>query len=230
MYCIKCGVRLEDNQKECPLCKTRVYHPDLEMNHAPSTYPKDVYPVEKMSAQGIMIIILSAFIVAAVTIVLCDLRFSVNMWSGYVVGAMILAYCTCILPFWFKKPNPVIFVPSSFGGVILYLLYVCILTGGKWFLPFAFPVTGALCLIVTAAVTLTRYIRGGRLYIFGGMLIAFGGLALLVEMLLNLTFPSLKFIFWSLYPLVSLSLLGLMLIFLAIYPPAREKMERKFFI
>jgi hypothetical protein len=35
---------------------------------------------------------------------------------------------------------------------------------------------------------------------------------------------------WSLYPLTALVLLGGMLIFLAICRPARETMERKFFL
>ena len=30
MYCIKCGVELADTEKQCPLCGTLVYHPELE--------------------------------------------------------------------------------------------------------------------------------------------------------------------------------------------------------
>ena len=39
-----------------------------------------------------------------------------------------------------------------------------------------------------------------------------------------------RFLGWSIYPLVSLGMIGAFLIFLAIYRPARELMERKFFI
>ena len=35
MYCVKCGVRLADTEKVCPLCATRVYHPDLEQPKTP---------------------------------------------------------------------------------------------------------------------------------------------------------------------------------------------------
>ena len=34
MYCIKCGVELADSEKVCPLCGTRVYHPDIEIKTA----------------------------------------------------------------------------------------------------------------------------------------------------------------------------------------------------
>ena len=30
MYCVKCGVELDDAEERCPLCGTRVYHPDIE--------------------------------------------------------------------------------------------------------------------------------------------------------------------------------------------------------
>ena len=48
--------------------------------------------------------------------------------------------------------------------------------------------------------------------------------------LLNLTFYEPQFALWSLYPMTPLLLLGGMLIFLAICRPARETMQRKFFI
>jgi hypothetical protein len=91
-------------------------------------------------------------------------------------------------------------------------------------------VVGGLCLIVTAVVTLVRYVPGFELYIFGGAFAVLGVFMLLVEFLMMITFDLSTFVAWSLYPLVALVLLGGMLIFLAISQPAREKMERKFFL
>lgn len=34
MYCVKCGVELDDAEERCPLCGTRVYHPDIERGGA----------------------------------------------------------------------------------------------------------------------------------------------------------------------------------------------------
>jgi hypothetical protein len=48
--------------------------------------------------------------------------------------------------------------------------------------------------------------------------------------LINHTFGFSRFIGWSLYPLTTFALLGGILIFLAICRPARESMERIFFI
>lgn len=94
---------------------------------------------------------------------------------------------------------------------------------------FAFPVTGGICLIITAVVTLLRYVKRGKLYIIGGAFIALGGFALLAEFLSNMTFQVSRFLGWSLYPLIALVLLGGLLIYLGISRTAREMMERKLF-
>ena len=95
---------------------------------------------------------------------------------------------------------------------------------------FAFPVTGGICLIVTAVVTLLRYVRKGILFILGGAIAALGGFMPLVEFLLVVTFPAIEFHWWSLYPLTALVILGGTLMFLGICKPARETMERKLFV
>ena len=35
MYCVKCGVELADSQRVCPLCGTRVFHPDIPRTPVP---------------------------------------------------------------------------------------------------------------------------------------------------------------------------------------------------
>jgi hypothetical protein len=82
---------------------------------------------------------------------------------------------------WFKKPNPVIFVPCDFVAVALLLLYVNIASGGDWFLTFALPIIAAVALIICTLVTLLYYLKRGKLYIFGGVALAIGLLMILIE-------------------------------------------------
>ena len=149
-------------------------------------------------------------------------------WFGFAAGGILWVYIVFVLPLWFKKPNPVIFVPCDFAASALYLLYIDIAIGGGWFLSFAFPLIGALCLIISACVTLCYYIKRGHLYIWGGTFIAMGAYTLLIELFLGIAF-GIRFIGWSIYPLMVLTLLGGMLIYLAINRSAREMMERKLF-
>lgn len=230
MYCANCGVQLADTEQVCPLCATRA-HPDLQRQPAQPLYPGQQYPAVQVSSRGAQIILTTLFLLPMLICLQCDLLVSGGVtWSGYVVGALLTCYVLAVLPVWFKNPNPVIFVPCGFAAVGLYLLYIDIVTAGGWFLSFALPVTGFVCLVVTAVVTLLRYVGKGILYVFGGAFTALGAFMPLMGFLLNLTFFTPRFALWSLYPTTALVILGLMLIFLAICRPARETMQRKFFI
>lgn len=232
MYCIKCGVKLTEDKKPCPLCGTVPFHPDLEAQNTPPLYPAGRYPSTQVSPRIVLTIVSTVlFLLPMVITMLCDVQISRAItWSGFVIGALAAVYVMVVLPFWFSKPNPVIFVPCGFVAVGVYLLYINFATGGSWFLSFAFPVTGAAMLIVTAVVVLMRYLPQASLYIFGGALTASGLLMPVMELLINLTFGFSHGLIWSFYPLAALVLLGAMLIFLAICRPARETMERKFFL
>lgn len=231
MYCISCGVKLSDSEQKCPLCGLEVYHPKLKRPEGERLYPKNQYPVQEVSPWGVRLIVLTAFLLPLITVILCDLPIHREItWSGYVIGALVLVYVTAVLPFWFQKHNPVIFVPIDFAVAGVYLLYINFATKGNWYLTFALPVTGFFALVLTAVVTLNRYVRRGRLYIYGGAAALIGLFLPVMELFLYITFENIGFIGWSFYPMGALVLFGGFLIFLGICRPAREAMERKFFI
>ena len=231
MYCIKCGVKLADSEKFCPLCKTRVYHPDFPPKEDAYTYPKNKYPKKERRSLGFPIFVTACDLFVIIITLACDLRFNFAVtWSGYVVGAVMLVYIALFLPTWFSSPNPVIFVPCSFAATALFLFYINFAVGGNWFVPFALPVTAFTAILVTATVTLTRYIKKGRLYIFGGAAALLGLIMPVLEYLISHTFGNGQMMGWSFYPMSALILVGGFLIFLAICRPAREYVESKFFI
>lgn len=230
MYCINCGVKLADTDRSCPLCGTEVFHPDISLKEAQPLYPRHRYPAPQVNSKAAQIVLTTMTLIALLITLVCDLQINGRVvWSGYVAGALLIGYVALVLPFWFRKPNPVIFIPSSFVAVVIYLLYINYITDGDWFLSLAFPVTGYLALVITAVVALLKYVKRGVLYIIGGASVALGILMPLMEFLIFITFDSVPFIGWSFYPLIVMVLVGAMLIFLAIHDPARETMERKFF-
>lgn len=231
MYCVNCGVKLADTEKCCPLCGVTVFHPDIDRPEGEALYPGHRNPVPQVSSRGAQIVLTALFLMPILITLLCDLQINGEVtWSGYVVGALVVSYIMLVLPGWFRHPNPVVFVPCAFAAVGVYLLYINLATGGSWFLSFAFPVVGGIGLIVTAVVALLQYLRRGKLYVIGGAAIALGVFMPLMELLIYITFELPRFVGWSFYPLTALVLLGGTLIFLAICRPARETMERKFFI
>ena len=231
MYCVRCGVELADTEQRCPLCGTRAFHPDILREEEETLYPKKDAPVSQNSARWGQVLLTAVYVLPMFIVYLCDVQFhNAITWSGPVMGAMLALYVIFLFPRWFHKPNPVIFVPCAFAAVGCFLLYLNFYMDGDWFLSFAFPTTGGICVIVTAVVALLRYVPRGALFIFGGAFISLGAFMLLVEFLINFTFGVGKTVGWSLYPLSVLGLLGGLLIFLGICRPAREMMERKFFI
>ena len=232
MYCVKCGVELADSEKKCPLCGTPVFHPDIPRTPTDPPYPPERHlRPEDVNRSGILFILTVAALLPALLCLLCDWRINGTLvWSGYAAGAIGLLYILILLPMWFKRPNPVIFVPVDFVAVGLYLLYIDFAVGGHWFLSFAFPVTGAIGLLVSAVVTLSYYLHRGYLYIYGGGFILGGCLAVLIEFLLNQTFQLHETFFWSFYPLAAGLIIGVMLIVIAVCKPLRESLHRKYFV
>lgn len=229
MFCVNCGVRLADTEKQCPLCGTVVYHPDVKQGTAKPLYPPDKIPKARPKPKALNGAILILFLIPMLVSLISDWQTDGALsWFGFVAGALVLGYVVFALPLWFQKPNPVVFAPCDFAAAAIYLLYINLATGGGWFFSFALPVTAGLCVITCTVVALLHYLQKGRLYIWGGALIAMGAFMLLIEFLLGLTFR-LSFVGWSFYPLIVLCLLGGVLIYLAINRTAREVMERKLF-
>ena len=229
MYCSNCGVALAQTEKKCPLCGVRAYHPDIPRPEKEGLYP-DHAPRPQPKPATIRVLLIALFLIPILVTIQCDLLINSTItWSAYVAGALLTIYVWLILPTWFRKPNPVIFVPCDFAALGLYLLYISLANDGKWFFPFALPTLLTVMVIVSAVITLMRYVPRGRLYIFGGAFLALGLYMPIMETLICMTFAK-KFVYWFIYPTNALVVLGGMLIFLAIVRPARETMQRKFFI
>lgn len=229
MYCVKCGVKLDDSLERCPLCGTPVWRP--EETSDPSRSFSGIYPQKQRNERMAIVSFLTVLALLASFIVLriCLRLYGGIGWSGYVILGIALGYVLFLLPLWFRRPNPVVFLPIDHLAVGGYLLYICLETGGHWFLSFAFPVLGMSCLLLTALVALLKYVRGGRLFIIGGWIIAVGGLSILVELFQHITFGSRMFT-WSLYVVSTCFAFGLFLILAGTIRPLREYLERRFFL
>ena len=231
MYCINCGVKLADTEAKCPLCGVRVYHPDLGSPSAEPLYPRHRYPAPEAESRAALIVITTIMAIALLTTLYIDYQINKAVtWSGFSTGGIVIAYVLLILPFWFKRVNPLIYFPGLTATVALFLLYINQVTGGSWFYGFALPITVYVGSVLTVQVYLLMRRRDKVLTILGCCFIAAGFLMLLMEHLIYHVFDRVHFVGWSVYPLISLSLFGAMLLFLAVNRRAREKMEEKFFI
>ena len=230
MYCIKCGAKLESCENSCPLCNTRVYHPDIKIEEEKKLYPAGRFPELNKRSKTFNGAVIIMFLIPVIVCFLADFRFDGRIeWFGYVLGALIIGYTAFALPMWFENPNPVVFTPCVIAEATGYLLYINCVTGGHWFLSFAFPVAMGFGIIITSVVVLLRYLKKGRLYVWGGAFTLTGAFILLTEFFMSITFEKIGFLGWSLYPFSVLIMLGALIFYLAINKSAREVMERKLF-
>lgn len=227
MYCANCGVKLADTEKRCPLCGTEAYHPDIERPEVAPLYPQDFVPKRELSKTTIHIIIFTLFLIPIFVSLYCDLYINRAItWSSYVTFALSIIYILIILPFWFRKPTPAVFVPLDFFVVALFFHYINYITDGDWFLTLAFPLITYLGVIVTTATVLLYYLKKGHLYVIGAFFIALGLYMDAIELFLMLTFK-MNFDGWSLYPMIPLVIMGLAMIAISISRNARAVLARK---
>ena len=229
MYCWKCGVRLPEGETLCPLCGTPVPVPS-PVGEIKKTY-SERYPAEASHAAYLLLGLLTAVLLigALSCLLLCLKLHHAVAWSGYVMLGCALVWIVLILPRWFRRPDPTLFLAVDFLAAGGFLLYVCLKNGGHWFLSFAFPITLALCVIAVVCSVLLRTLRRGRLWVIVGLLFALGGLCMLIELFSHITFHTAMFL-WSLYGVAFFCALGVFLLIAAIIPPLRQYLERKFFI
>lgn len=230
MYCANCGVKLADTEKRCPLCGTEAYHPQIERPEVAPLFPQDFVPKRELSKSTIHIIIFTLFLIPILVTPYCDFYLNRSItWSAYVIFALVIVYMIIILPFWFKKPSPAVFIPIDFLLIALFLHYINYATKGDWFLTLAFPLVTYLGIIVTATTVLLYYLKKGHLYVIGAFFIALGIYMEVIELFLMLTFK-MNFDGWSLYPMIPLVVFGLGMIGISISRSARAVLARKLHI
>ena len=228
MYCVKCGVKLMDGERACPLCNT----PVLYTEHAfQEERYSDRYPSERRHGKYILLSLVTALMLAAglICLVICLKTFGGVSWSGYVLMGLALAWIMLILPFWFRRFLPFVFLPLDYAAVCGFLLYICARTGGHWFLSFAFPVTLLHGAFLLCTLALFRHAKKGRLRKVGALMIIMGPYCMLIELFEHITFGTPMFL-WSLYCVCAFGAIGLFLFIASLIPPLRSFLERKFFI
>lgn len=231
-YCIRCGVELGAGEERCPLCHTPVRHPDVTVDPTQRPYPAwQGRREEPVSRSGVLLLVSLGFLLPVVICFLCDFLLHGGLsWFPYVGGGLLLLYTVMVLPLWFRRPEPVSLVCTDFAVLILYLLCIDKMTGGDWFLSFAFPVAGGAGVIAVTVTALLRYVHKGYLYIFGGAIIAVGGYTMLIELFLNLAFHVRERLLWSYFPMAACLLLGIALFIIAMSSRLRESLHKKFFL
>ena len=230
MYCVYCGVKLQDGAGECPLCHTPVMIPPKPGVAEKALYSERLPEKEKNHGRTLVVWLLTTVMAAACLgcLIFCLRTYQGVSWSGYVLMAAALIWITLLFPLLFRRYRPMIFLPVDFACLAGFLLYVCLKNRENWFLSFAFPVTGIAGVLTLLGVALFRYIRQGRLRLLGLYLVLIGASFMLVEFFQHITFGTPMFV-WSLYCVCAFGALGLFLFIATLIPPLHAHLRKTFF-
>ncbi|MBQ7063662.1 MAG: hypothetical protein IJM90_02045 [Firmicutes bacterium] len=233
MYCVKCGVELADTETKCPLCGTVVYHPDLPVTEPADRplYPSYQPPVRKKGYRPGVILIMALICLLPIGICLpVDLKTNHSIvWSGYVIGGVVLTFIFVALPILFQKKHPYLLAALLFASTAGFLFYIERQTGGHWFLTLALPMLAIFLLFAEGTIFLLRRTKVDLLKLIAGHCVILGLCMVVLELLICLTFQ-MKMSFWSYYPLAVLGITGCILGFIAGNQALRESLYKKFFI
>ena len=119
MYCVKCGVKLQDGTETCPLCQTPVWNPDqiVRERSYPDSLPERHRESGRTLALGMTIL---AAVEIIVVMIVCFRLYGELRWGGYAIGGIGLFYIIAFLPQWFHEPKGEIFVPVDHAAAALY--------------------------------------------------------------------------------------------------------------
>lgn len=230
MYCVYCGVKLQDGAKECPLCHTPVMSVPMPESESRSLYSDRLPEAEKRSGRALAVWLVTS-VMAAVCLgclVFCLRTAGTFSWSGYVLMGAALIWVLLLFPLLFRRFRPMIFLPVDFACLAGFLLYICLKNGENWFLSFAFPVTGIAGILTLLGVAIFRYIRQGRLRLLGLYLVLIGTSFMLIEFFQHITFGTPMWV-WSLYCVCGFGALGLYLFIATLIPPLYAHLRKTFF-
>ena len=232
MYCINCGIEMTEGQKVCPICQTKVYHPDFLKSDALPTYPQKPFKAEEINIRGLLFVVTLLHLIPIIFALILDLNLNGAIdWTGYVVGFVFLLYIAAVFPFWFKRFNPVLAVSLVFAVLEGYLWYINYTLGQDWFVTLALP-SAAIAFLITVGLMLGfKYLKGHGLLVMGGGFLLMGVFTILVEFFMHLTFEVAHTGYaWSWYPMVFLAILGIGLIVIELVKPFKESLRKMFFL
>lgn len=232
-YCVNCGVELADSEKKCPLCSTEVINLNIKIpKEVKNPYPAFKTPEQHQAKVSTVVFLLT--VIFLIPIALCLLTDSLTdnaiSWSIYVVGALIFLYFSIIFPVIFRRKSPIIFLVIDTIFILLYTWLVEVMSSGEWFFTLGLPIALYGCCLVIFITALSCYTKASNLKLTGVSLILIGIYPVLIEFLLNVNFHLHSMLVWSLYPLITFSLIGVMLMIIDRNKELKEKLARKFFV
>ena len=229
-YCVHCGVKLDDDEKRCPLCHTPVIDPARSPDEsAPRAYPVRSPEQELKRSKGYLIACAAILLLspALLCLFIDALTGGGLQWSIYAAGALALLFIATTAPLILRRHKWTLSILICFLCLNAYLFMAQQLGGsGRWFLPIVFPSLAIFTGLLVSLVAAYRHDRLNKLTLCGASLMAVAVQCLAVEWLCARAAGSAGSFQWSPYAVAPCVFIALVLFFINGNRPIREELRR----
>lgn len=239
-YCSRCGVEVDSDVDNCPLCHIHIYKTDAEGEIEYKKYPD--HPVkEDVGLSGltmpqrlkIAIEIVTLFLVIPTIItLLADLSTaSLITWSRYPALSLVLVWCLVCFPLLLYK-NPLFLIISLVISITGFLAAMDYFDNWAldWFLDLALPVIILISVITAIVVFSSLLVRIKGVNVAAFILFGIGLLSLGLDLIISSAISGVITISWSVVVMLVVFSLGVIFLYLHYRIKNLDSLKRRFHV
>ncbi len=228
MYCYKCGVKLKDNVKRCPLCKTHLMY--AKDSNELSAYSNIIDDAQKhIDFKYISKVLLLILFIAAFITVICNYFISGKMtWSIYVIAS--ITYVASQVSFLYYKKKLFPAVLNLLGLECLLLTIAYLNNGMHWYLYLVMPNIFAVWLIVVLSIYIFKRKKRNLMRNVPIIFFVISSILVVTEILIDLYIRNTVKLTWSLYASVPVLVISLIIFIASFNEHIVEEVKKRVFI
>ncbi len=228
MYCYKCGVKLKDNLKRCPLCKTYLkYAKNTSELSAYSNIIDDVGG--HINFKYISKILLLILVLSALITVICNYFISGKItWSIYVIAS--ITYLSFQLSFLYFKKKLFPAILSMIGLEYLLFTIAYLNNGMHWYLYLVMPNIFAVWLIIVLSVYIFKRKKRNLMRNIPIIFFIISSILIVTEILIDLYLRNIIKLTWSLYASIPILVISLIFFIASFNKHIVEELKKRVFI
>ena len=228
MYCYKCGVKLKDNVKRCPLCKTHLKY--AKDSNELSSYSNIIDDASlHIDFKYICNLLLFILIISTLITIICNYFINGKItWSIYVIASII--YVASLLSFMYYKKKLFPAVLSLLGLEYLLFIIAYLNNGMHWYLYLVMPNIFAIWLIVTLSIYIFKRKKKNLMRSIPIIFFVISLILIITEILIDLYIRNTIKLTWSLYASIPILIISLIFFILSFNKRIVEEVKKRVFI
>ena len=228
MYCYKCGVKLNDSERKCPLCKTKMpYH---KLGNEKLAYSDKIDDIGKhINLRYVARLLLLVLCLFGIITFLCNYFINGTItWSIYVLSSIV--YLSTQLSFLYFKSKLIPAIINLLG--LEYLLFtIAYMTNGlSWYLYLVMPNIFIIWLFIVLCIYFFRRKKRRLTRGIAVILLLISIILVVTEILVDLYKTNVINLKWSLYASLPILIVSLIVFVISFNRRLIEEVKKRIFI